>query len=96
MKRTAIGLGLISAFVFALALSASPQLHERVHADSNQSQHECAVTLIGHGNCDDAVPAPIVDCGATPIASGQVLPFDLGFVAPLFLSARIFEHAPPA
>jgi hypothetical protein len=36
MRRGTIHLALIGSFVFALALSVSPSLHERIHPDANQ------------------------------------------------------------
>ena len=95
MKRALIGVGLISAILFATALSGSPQLHERLHPDANQSQHECAVTLIAHGKCDNPVSPPVFEPAIVSISSEQIFSIDFVFVAPLFLSARIFEHAPP-
>jgi len=33
-------------FLWALALGASPQLHQRVHKDANRVEHNCAATMI--------------------------------------------------
>jgi hypothetical protein len=96
MKRAAVSVGLIGAFLFAIALSASPQLHERFHSDANQAQHECSVTLIAAGNYDHAAPAPIF---VRPNLVSQISPVAAlcpTWVASPFLSASIFEHAPPA
>ena len=43
-----------AAFLWALALSASPQLHQRVHKDANRAEHNCAVTMIASGSYDHA------------------------------------------
>jgi hypothetical protein len=83
-------------FLWTLALSVSPQLHERFHSDANQAQHECSVTLIAAGNYDHVAPAPVFVRPnlATQISSVATLrPL---WVASPFLSASIFEHAPPA
>src|SRR5215831_15482501 len=49
-----------AAFFWALALSASPQLHQRVHADAKRVEHSCAVTLITSGSFEHAAhPAPV-------------------------------------
>ncbi len=95
MKRCAVSLGLIGAFLFGIALSELPQIHERIHPDANQPQHECAVTLIAHGNCDDAAPAAVLPSAMAPTVEDNVVAEDSVFVAPFFLSGRIFEHAPP-
>jgi hypothetical protein len=96
MKRGLVCFGLIGAFLFATALSASPQLHERVHADANQSQHECAVTLIASGSYDHTVAAPAFDPSIAASQFTQLPTLNSTWVASLFLSASIFEHAPPA
>jgi hypothetical protein len=84
-----------AAFLWTLALSASPQLHQRIHSNANQNDHVCAVTIVTTGKVHHAppaaisVPAPLVDLA--PIA--QLSP---ARVQPLFLIAAVFEHAPPA
>jgi hypothetical protein len=47
-------------FLWALVLSASPQLHQRVHQDSNRAEHHCAATMIASGSYDHAAHAPLV------------------------------------
>jgi hypothetical protein len=85
-----------AAFLSALALSALPQWHELFHPDAKAPSHECAVTLIGSGNYQQATP------GARLIAPAPALQFCFVpalhpvWVASPFFGARIFEHAPPA
>ena len=43
-----------AAFLWALLLSASPELHQRVHPDANGIDHSCAVTMVASGNYDHA------------------------------------------
>ena len=83
------------AFLWALALSASPQLHERFHADANRVEHSCAVTMIASGSYDHvsypplvSVPVPIFQFAEIPVLIPQ-------WVESPFLGASIFEHAPP-
>ena len=95
MKRNAISLGLICAFVFAIALSAAPGLHERFHRDAKQSQHECVVTLIAAGNYDHAAATPVFVQPAPTIQFSFVSTLNPIWVASPFLGAHIFEHAPP-
>ena len=82
------------AFAWTLALSVSPQLHERVHADANRVEHSCAVTVIASGACQHVPPAPLVDA---PAHFDFSLPsaFVPHWVESPFLLASIFEHAPP-
>ena len=95
VQRAVCG-ALLGAFVFALALSASPQLHERFHPDAAKSQHECVVTLLHSGQFHHAVapPAVVVAAPAPQFYCATIPP--RVWIDSLFLSARIFEHAPPA
>jgi hypothetical protein len=95
-SRSVITGWLCAAFLLALGLSVSPHWHELVHRDAKFAQHECAVTLIGSGNYQEAAPAPLV---AAPLPALQfcfILALHPVWVASPFLGAHIFEHAPPA
>jgi hypothetical protein len=96
VRRGLVAVSVSAAFVWALALSVSPQLHERVHPDAGQSHHECAITLITAGSYDHTVAAPLVDRPVAPIQFSELPTLNFTWVASLFLSASIFEHAPPA
>ena len=96
MKRIAIHFGLIGAFLFANALSVSPQLHARVHPDANQSNHECAITLVAAGNYHHATNGPLVVVAPPAIQFSNLAALDSTWVLSPFLGASIFEHAPPA
>ncbi|HEY4283588.1 MAG TPA: hypothetical protein VGM62_11040 [Chthoniobacterales bacterium] len=96
MRRSAVHAGLIVSFVFALALSVSPSLHERFHPDAKQAQHECAVTIVANGNYHHAasplviaVPVPAMELATLTIPSSVWVPSP-------FLEASVFEHGPPA
>lgn len=54
-------------FVFLQALVMSPALHDLVHPDAKSPNHECAVTLLSHGQVETSsvdvgpvLPAPSV------------------------------------
>lgn len=96
MKRNVISLGLIGAFLFTIALAASPQLHERIHRDANSTDHTCAVTLIASGNYQHSVPAPLVSAPSAAVDLTIVLALTPRWVPSPFLRASVFEHAPPA
>ena len=94
--RAIVASGLLSAFLFALGLAASPQLHARFHPDSGSPDHECAVTLIASGKYEQADAPPLV-CAPQPAVIFEKIPaLAPVWVAAPFLGARIFEHAPPA
>ena len=84
-----------AAFLWTLALAASPQLHERLHSDANRSDHSCAVTIVAAGKLNHAPPA-IVSVAAPLVYFLPDVELSLVSVQPLFLSASVFEHAPPA
>src|SRR5207248_8710678 len=48
-----------AAFLWALALSVSPQLHQRVHKDANRVEHSCAATMIASGSYNHAAHVPL-------------------------------------
>ena len=84
-----------AAFIWSLALSVSPQLHERVHPDANQSNHECAITLVAAGNCHHATTGPLIMVPVPVIQFSDLATLDSTWVPSPFLGASIFEHAPP-
>jgi hypothetical protein len=94
--RAIVASGLLSAFLFALALAASPQLHARLHADAGSPNHECAVTLIASGKYEQADAPPTVAAPHPAIVFEKIPAFAPVWVAAPFLGAAIFEHAPPA
>jgi len=88
--------GMIAAFLLALGLSVAPQLHERLHADAAGSSHECAVTLISAGKCEQGnVPIKVI-VPQSLIIVAEIPTLHSTEVPTLFLSAAIFEHAPPS
>jgi hypothetical protein len=94
--RACITVCISAAFLWALALSASPQLHQRVHTDANRIEHNCVATMITSGSYDHAAHPPLV---AAPIPAHQFSKIPAlipRWVQSPFLGACIFEHAPPA
>ena len=93
--RTAIAAGSIAAVLFALVLSAIPQLHERIHVGFGAPNHECAVTLLTSGNYQHTPQATI--SLAPPAPPKLFVPASTSFS---FVSAHLefslLEHAPPA
>src|SRR5260370_29455068 len=85
-----------AAFLWALALSASPQLHQRVHPDAGRVEHSCAVTMIASGSYNHAAHAPLVNAPVPAVQFSKIPALTRQWVESPFLGARIFEHAPPA
>jgi hypothetical protein len=94
--RALVASGLLGAFLLALGLAASPQLHARFHPDAGGPNHECAVTLIATGKYEQADAPPILPAPQPAIVFEKIPVLAPVWVAAPFLGARIFEHAPPA
>ena len=87
---------LTAHLLIVVALAASPQLHQLLHHDADRSNHECAVTMMVSGGSDgSSVPQVLEPSVILPVVFDFLLETHLRDVAPLFLSAHIFEHAPP-
>jgi hypothetical protein len=84
-----------AAFIWALALSASPQLHARVHPDAAQSEHTCAATFVASGSYNHSAHAPLVSAPVPVAQFATISALTPQWVESPFLSASIFEHAPP-
>jgi protein-S-isoprenylcysteine O-methyltransferase Ste14 len=94
--RTFIATCVFAAFVWALALSVSPQLHQRIHSDATRAEHSCAVTAVTTGSYEHASHPSLVSA-LHPVAEfGQTAVLHSVWVQPMFLCAHIFAHAPPA
>ena len=94
--RAFVAVCVSAAFVWALALSVSPQLHQRVHKDANGGEHKCAATMIASGNYDHAAHPPLVSVPVPSIHFSTIPALTPQWVESPFLGACIFEHAPPA
>jgi hypothetical protein len=85
-----------AAFLWALALSASPHLHQLVHPDANRADHSCAVTMVASGSCNFSGHAPLVSAPIPVVEFSKIPALTPCWVQSPFLGASIFEHAPPA
>jgi hypothetical protein len=94
--RAFIAAFISAGFLWALALSASPQLHHRVHPDGNRAEHNCAATMIASGSYDHAAHTPLVSAPAAAVQFSEIPVLTPRWVQSPFLCASIFEHAPPA
>jgi hypothetical protein len=94
--RAFVAIFISTAFLYALALSASPQLHQRVHPDANRADHNCAATMIASGSYDHAAHAILVSAPVQALQFSKISALIPCWVQSPFLGACIFEHAPPA
>ena len=83
-------------FLWTLAMSVSPRLHQRIHPDANRVHHSCAVTMVASGNYNHSPSAPLLSIPALVDQFSPVPALTPQWVESAFRLARIFEHAPPA
>jgi hypothetical protein len=92
--RAIVAAGCIAAILFALVLSAIPQLHAQIHDGFGAPNHECAVTLLTSGNYQHTPQAAI--SLAPPEPPKLFVPVQASFSS---VSAHLefsrLEHAPP-
>jgi hypothetical protein len=94
--RAFVGGCVSAAFLWALALSASPHLHQRFHPDANRAEHSCAVTMVASGSYNYSVHAPLVSAPVPAVEFSKIPALTPQWVESPFLGASVFEHAPPA
>jgi hypothetical protein len=92
--RAIVATGFIGAFLFALVLSAAPQLHERIHQPDGAT-HQCAVTLLTTGSCEHT-PFDAIASAPQPPTSSQALFHHHFQLVSARLEFSLLEHAPPA
>ena len=92
--RAIVAAGCVGAFLFAVTLSALPQLHEQIHSATGSPNHECAVTLLASGNCQHT---PVETISLAPPAPPQaVAHISRSFrLVTAHLEFSLLEHAPP-
>jgi hypothetical protein len=94
--RAFVALFASAAFLWTLVLSVSPQLHERIHPDANHANHSCVITIVGSGSCNHSPVALLITAPARARESSEPLEPKSVWVQPVFQSAHLFAHAPPA
>jgi hypothetical protein len=92
---TVVAAFLSAVFLWTLALSVSPQLHEEIHADANRVEHSCAVTFVASGSYDHVVQLSPISSPAEPVQFAKIPTLSSLWVQSPFLGASVFEHAPP-
>jgi hypothetical protein len=91
--RKASALGIIGAFLFTIALSNAPRLHEHFHKALGPD-HECAVTMFLSGTCDHS--ACVTPSTMPPVATATPVFFPRQFRSvQAGLEFSLLEHAPP-
>ena len=94
--RALVAAVLFAAFSWTLLVSISPRLHGCIHADANRIDHVCAITLIASGSYEHVGQPPLISAPHFDVCFAASAELTSTWVKPLFLSAHIFAHAPPA
>jgi len=87
-------LAILAAFLFANLLSVTPRLHEKIHGSS--VNHECAVTIVASGKYELSDAPPLLQTPQPLVEFPRAVSLPALSIPTLFLSAAVFEHAPPA
>ncbi len=91
---------MLAHFLAVLVMAASPGLHEIAHHDGHDEEeetHHCVVSDMLSGGTGDGVPPRSFTVAATlPHQFFSVAEFDPQWIASLFLTGCVLEHAPPA
>jgi hypothetical protein len=91
--RSLAGSAVIIALLCATALAVAPRWHERVH--KLDPRHECVVTLVASGQCEQGTVTPISAAPEDLLVSATPLGPPGCYFAAAQVSS-ILEHAPPA
>lgn len=93
LRRVLVAL-LLAHLLAVMSMASSPALHQWVHGDAHNSDHNCAVMLFTGGGAEAAVVIVLVV--AVMVRSGSRAVPRCDRVETLFRVLRILEHAPPA
>ena len=95
IPRLALGSAVIAGLVLALLMAVSPELHELVHHDGDAKDHQCLVTLMQTGGCDNTAPEAVVVAAFLATLFGPEPSGESVWVQSVFASGCVLEHAPP-
>lgn len=73
-RRQGASAFLLFLFLSLQALAVFPALHEMVHPDAGDADHECAVTLFSHGQVDAPATVPPVFCPPATVTFSPASP----------------------
>ena len=90
-----IAFALMAGVLWITALSASPGLHEWVHPDAGNPDHDCAVTLFSSGQATHVGADLVFVARPERLEVSDSIPYYETFLGSFFLGCSILEHAPP-
>lgn len=86
---------MLAGIVMAVLMAVSPDLHDLIHHDDGASKHQCLVTMMLAGGCDDTAPEALKVAAFLASLFGTVPMGESAWVESVFASGSVFEHAPP-
>ncbi len=95
LPRLALVCALLAGMLLALMMAVSPELHDFAHHDGDKNGHQCLVTLMLTGGCDDTAPEALVVTAFLATLFGTVPVGESAWVESVFAGGSVFEHAPP-
>jgi len=93
VKRSVAGL-MLFLWLLTTAMAVCPALHELIHKDADDPHHQCAVTVVIHGNflSSDTTPVNVVPVQTVEISSASFV----SVLLPAISYRPDFGRAPPA
>jgi hypothetical protein len=90
-----LAFALVVGVLWVAALSASPDLHEWVHPDAGDPDHDCAVTLFSSGQATHVGADLVLVVRPERLEVSDSIPYYETVLGSFFLGCSILEHAPP-
>jgi hypothetical protein len=86
---------LLASYLLVLAMAASPALHQWLHNDADEADHQCAAVTAAHGQIDRPMAEIAVVASPAPSWVKARPAIYANKVARVFLVNGVLEHAPP-
>ena len=90
-----LAFALVVGVLWLTALSASPDLHEWVHPDAGDPDHDCAVTLFSSGQATHVGADLVLVVRPERLEVSNSIRYYETVLSSFFLGCSILEHAPP-
>ena len=85
----------LAGILLGLLMAVSPEFHDFVHHDGDAAEHQCLVTTMQYGGCDDLAPEASAVSFLLPTMLRLETTDESLWVRSLFATGCVFEHGPP-
>ncbi|OAI43168.1 hypothetical protein AYO41_02665 [Verrucomicrobia bacterium SCGC AG-212-E04] len=86
---------MLAAYVLVLAMASCPSLHQWLHDDADEPDHQCAAVTASQGQIDQPAGQPAIAAAPATVWLEPRPALYALTIARLFLVTRVLEHAPP-